>query len=448
MDAQDVYLSPRQIVSYLMEFENKLVEPHKDYYKPQLRTTPISERDLNEEAKRMMDFVGLTNYTPKCSFKVLDEGVGGNTLCCNPNIDVEINVSTNYRNNVAATLAILAHEICHKYLYVNGLYNPITIINEIFTDLCTMYVGFGELIIKGYITERQERSQTGNTIYTTTHTSYLGYLKFPIYQRTLSIIRLVLWGENKNDLVKSESDPFLQDTFKIWIAESDKKKLSREGLIKIGAGRAELERNRFLAERLLRFISGRESEKLGKAEAQLHNEAWFDADGQIKLKSRFFVFNSIYQSVIINSESKSSEGVKRANRVLRHLIIQLLDVFGTHNTELLKINDFVCPFCGEHHKSDKFTDKSALIKCPKCKKRFYLDCTRFDLMMSKNDFDHYKDELIFPVRKGYMESLEREKKDSYNKGFSNGASQKEKEFRNKIAKLPGWIKWLIGKRLD
>lgn len=279
MKAQDIYLSPRQIISYLMEFEKKLLEPRNDYYTPVLNRTPITVSELNQEVKRMMYYVGLTSYVPKCNFCVLEVGTGGNTKCCNSNIEVEINVSSKYQNNLEATLAVLAHEICHKYLYVHGLYNPIEVINEIFTDLCTMYVGFGKIIINGYITERKTEVRTGRYVHTSVDTNYLGYFKFPIYRRTLNIIRLVLWNENASEVLVGEDDQLLQDTFKHWIGERDKKALSRNVLINSGKDVAELTKNYFLLERLLGLVNARQIEQLRSSEAQLYNEKWFDSKG-------------------------------------------------------------------------------------------------------------------------------------------------------------------------
>lgn len=432
-----------------MEFEKKLPEPRKDYYTPVLNRTPITASELNLEAKRMMDYVGLTSYVPKCNFCLLEEGEGGNTRCCNSNIEVEINVSSKYQNNLEATLAILAHEICHKYLYVHGLFNPIEVINEIFTDLCTMYVGFGKIIINGYITESKTEIRTDKYIQTSVNTNYLGYLNFPIYRRTLNIIRLVLWDENAPDVMTSEDDPLLQDTFKRWISEKDKKSLSRNVLINSGKDVAELTKNSLLLERLLGLVNSRQLEQLESSEKQLYNEDWFASNGSILITSRFSVFNSIYQSIVLESNtSEHSTCIKNVNRYVRHLIMLIYEATGIKLKDFLRTSEFRCPFCGEKHKSDKFIDRVALIKCPKCHKRFYLDCEQFDLMNTKNDYDHFKDELIKPVRKGYLDSLENEKKKSYQSGFSAGQKTESDKYKKKVEKLPFWLKWLIGRRLD
>lgn len=449
--AQDVYISPRQIISYLMEFEKRLPKPSKNYYLPGLSVLPITNEALNQEAKRMMDFIGLTSYKPKCKFEELKEGIGGNTLCCNNNIEVEINVSTKYRNNLEACLAVLAHEVCHKYLYVHGIYYPIEIINEIYTDLCTMYVGFGNIIKKGYITEtkRQERSEKCITTYT--NTQYLGYLKYPIYERTLRIIRMVLWDEDGLDIYSTEQDPLLQDTFKEWSTKKDKKALSKDSLMKVGKGIAELERNFYLLRRLINLMTSRYNRAFEQAEETLYQEEWFDGEN-VKSDKRFSVFNGIYQSIVLGSTDDHNDVLNESNSYLRQIIVQIADKARLNNPLILKSTDFTCPHCRTHHESDKFSGRRTMIKCPNCKKRFIVDCQDFDSMAARNELDRYKDELVRPIRKGYHDSLENEKKSHFNKGYAEGSRAKEieitKKFQTKISKLPYWLRLLIGKRLN
>ncbi len=434
-----------------MEFEKILPKPHKEYYMPSLSVLPITEAALNQEAKRMMDFLGLNTYKPRCSFKVLQEGVGGNTLCCNSNIEVEINVSTKYQNNLEACLAVLAHEVCHKYLYVHGIYYPIEIINEIYTDLCTMYVGFGNIIKKGYITETRSQERTEKYIRTYTNTQYLGYLKFPIYERTLRIIRMVLWDEDGSSVYSSEQDPLLQDAFKEWSTTKDKKALSRDSLLKVGKGIAELERNYYILRRLITLLSIRYKQAVDNAEEQLYKEEWFQGDFLAPNK-RFSVFNSIYQSVILESIDEGNTSLKDVNRFIRQLIVYIADRANLKGALLQESTEFTCPHCGKQHKSDKFVGRTALIKCPDCKRRFLIDCQKFNAMSARNELDKFKDELILPVRQSYQKSIEVERRRSYQKGLAEGAKVKEEELtkklRSKISKLPFFIRWLIGKRLD
>lgn len=449
--AQDVYISPKQIISYLIDFEKRLPSPHKDYYLTSLKTLPITEYELNQEAQKMMNFLGLTCYKPKCKFQVLKDGVGGNTCCCNSNIEVEINVSSKYQHNLEACLAVLAHEVCHKYLYVHGIHYTIEIVNEIYTDLCTMYVGFGDIIKKGYITETRREERNEDRITTYTSTQYLGYLNFPIYERTLRIIRMVLWDEDNSVKHSKEEDPILQDALNMWASNQDKKWLSKESLMKVGNEIAELEKNFYLLRRLITLLTYRYKQTFDKAEETLHQEDWFSGDA-VQPNKRFTVFNGIYQSILLSPSDENDEVLIASNSILRQIIVQIADRSELNNPLSLTTTDFRCPHCGKHYNSEKFTGRKTIIKCPVCKRRFIVDCRAFDSLRARKELDTYKDELIRPLRKNYLDSLEKEKSNQYNIGYSEGAVAKEKEltrnFQQKIATLPSLLRWLLGRRLQ
>ena len=75
----------------------------------------------------------------------------------------------------------MAHEICHKVLYINGVYYPNNAIeNELLTDLATVYVGFGKLSLNGCYHRKEEKTQkyqNGDLVtITKTHVHTIGYL--------------------------------------------------------------------------------------------------------------------------------------------------------------------------------------------------------------------------------------------------------------------------------
>ena len=145
--AQDIYLSPRKILSYMCDLEAKLPKRSFITYNPSEIPKIVGDNDLNIAAQMMMRFVGLENYLPQCKFVETSDGVGGYTYAARTDNLVPISVSKEYIGNRAAILAVLAHEICHKVICVNGIRNnaPFEMMNELFTDICTIYVGFGNL---------------------------------------------------------------------------------------------------------------------------------------------------------------------------------------------------------------------------------------------------------------------------------------------------------------
>ena len=115
-------------------------------YLPSNNFNPNDVISLQEEAKKMMNFIGLVDYMPIVTVEKMSEGQAG-SINLNNDKEVFINIGKDLfsRNNVSnAVLAVLAHEICHKLLFVHGLYMSDTMINEICTDLATLYVGSGE----------------------------------------------------------------------------------------------------------------------------------------------------------------------------------------------------------------------------------------------------------------------------------------------------------------
>lgn len=458
MAAQDIYISPRQILSYLRTFEEKLPIAQKEYYRPSLSMTPISEEALNSEAKKMMNFVGLSEYTPKCTWEVTSEGTGGNvTLNNNPDKIVRVKVSTSYRNNLPATLAILAHEICHKLLFCYGLHYPIDIVNEINTDLCTMYVGFGKLIINGYITNTSYESQVGNRVYNNTTTHYLGYLNFRHYEQTLNLLRLIKWNERDNGAVESEKDPILQEAYKLWNRSEDKREVAKSAFEHGTAANAEFIRNTLLAEKLIQILNNHLHSNLENADKSFYKPEWFNELG-LNRNSRIAAFSSIYESVVMQ-DTMNDECLKNARRHLESLIVELNNAIkGTPkephlaDTSLLQIEIIKCPFCG--HSANTQRGRAGIVKCPDCKKRFYMNTLDFPYIKAA-----LNEERIIQCRirkqqeehqkqiKALREEMQREMKVAFLKGIDQEVARYS-ALRKKINQLPGWLKSLIGKRLD
>ncbi len=86
---------------------------------------------------------------------------------------------------------------------------------------------------------------------------------------------MVLWDEDGSSVYSSEQDPLLQDAFKEWSTTKDKKALSRDSLLKVGKGIAELERNYYILRRLITLLSIRYKQAVDNAEEQLYKEEWF-----------------------------------------------------------------------------------------------------------------------------------------------------------------------------
>lgn len=87
--------------------------------------------------------------------------------------DVLIHISRGLDKYPDSILATLSHEISHKYIHFNGLTFNDTYENEIFTDLTSVYLGFGKLMLNGVEVVEKIRIENFEKTYTKT----VGYLK-------------------------------------------------------------------------------------------------------------------------------------------------------------------------------------------------------------------------------------------------------------------------------
>ena len=170
-----------KILSFLSLIEKSV--PNIDnfsLYVPSFNFNPHDVISIQNEAKRMMEFIGLKGYTTIVTLCSTDNGTAGNINLNNSKevfIEIDKSMQQNRRNFKEAVLCVMAHEICHKYLYSHGLYLEDTNANEYCTDLATFFVGFGLLTINGCYEEYKttaKNSDGSSTI--TTHTYSTGYL--------------------------------------------------------------------------------------------------------------------------------------------------------------------------------------------------------------------------------------------------------------------------------
>ena len=178
---KSVQLPCIKILSFLSLIERSV--PNIDnfsLYVPSLIFNPFDVISIQNEAKRMMEFIGLKGYTTIVTFCSTDNGTAGNINLNNSKevfIEIDESMQTKRRNFKEAVLCVMAHEICHKYLYYHKLYLDDTNANEYCTDLATFFVGFGLLTINGCYEQYKTTIQnTDGSSTTTTHTYSTGYL--------------------------------------------------------------------------------------------------------------------------------------------------------------------------------------------------------------------------------------------------------------------------------
>ena len=135
-------------------------------------------------AKILSQHIGYDNLIFTISFKdFIESNIAGNVFLDDKE-DVLIHISRNLINYPESILATLSHEISHKYIQMNGLTLNDSDENEIFTDLTSVYLGFGKLMLNGVqVSEKYITGYTDKTL-----TQNVGYLN----RNQLAFIYLVI----------------------------------------------------------------------------------------------------------------------------------------------------------------------------------------------------------------------------------------------------------------
>lgn len=143
-----ISLSDKQILEHLEMIDSHLHMSYKEFIMPD---SPDGIISFEKIAQAMMMHVGLFGYEPVVKYDRLDANTGG-YIKLNNNLDnkVYITISEDLRTQWEIQYAVLAHEICHKLLYIHNCYFPdMGDYNESLTDIVTIYVGFGKLTLNG-----------------------------------------------------------------------------------------------------------------------------------------------------------------------------------------------------------------------------------------------------------------------------------------------------------
>lgn len=131
---------------------------------------------IQNVAKQIAVFIGLTGYTFIIATVKQKEKVGGNIDLSTGGKEVFVEVDTNMMKFPDAVAATLCHEVCHKWLQVNGIQSHIKLENEILTDITTIFLGFGKIMLNGCRTKHIKHEAIPDGTRTTTETMTAGYL--------------------------------------------------------------------------------------------------------------------------------------------------------------------------------------------------------------------------------------------------------------------------------
>jgi hypothetical protein len=131
---------------------------------------------IQKQAKEIAAFIGLTEFTFIIGVAKQKKKVGGHIDLSTQGREVFVEIDEDMMSFPSAVAATLCHETCHKWLQVNGLGSPIKSEDEILTDITTVFLGFGKIMLNGCTATNVRHETIPNGTRTVTETKFCGYL--------------------------------------------------------------------------------------------------------------------------------------------------------------------------------------------------------------------------------------------------------------------------------
>jgi len=160
---------------------------------------------IQKIARQIADSIGLAQFNFIITFAKQKKNVGGRIDLSTRGRDVFIEIETDAKPFPDVVAATLCHEICHKWLQVMGISVPIEMDNEILTDITTIFLGFGKIMLNGC----DEKRVTHEGTTTTAHTRSCGYLErdqLAFAYRLVCAMRNVPFAEYISGLSREAAD--------------------------------------------------------------------------------------------------------------------------------------------------------------------------------------------------------------------------------------------------
>lgn len=422
--SKSFYLSPREINDYLLQIHGKVRRKEFILYSSRfiasISKKEISEEVLNAEMYDMLQFVGLSDYAMDVRYEDMNEGCAGYIKNINSSERaVHIRISSTYKNNPAAVLAILAHEVCHKVLYVHGLHVLSENLNETFVEIATIYMGFGNLILNGY------RSTSAGI------THVLGYLRFEVYKVTHQVMCVVFGRMKASEIKYEDTDIFAYDALVKWESEDSRTDLLNKILFDQEKTAAYTYRYILLLENLLQHCKS----ELGEFYKKKDNDVFRSYDSKDYVLKNLTAFSVIYESVVNEPLVEETPRQKAIDESLEKAVFELYT--SGYNTVPLRTKYPVCPCCGEQLKNAPLDDREVLVHCPVCKVRFRFNAQRWS-----------------PTK--CQKAIARRNEDSRRKFEDRIKCEVERRLEDErvimkkslLDALPFWKRWLVKKHLS
>jgi len=347
--------------------------------------------EIQNAGKKISNFIGLSNLTFVITYTTQEKNVAGHIeLNNNSDEGVFIEIDEKFKSEPEIILAILAHEICHKLIYINGL-SQFGHENEILTDIATIYMGLGKLSLNGCeivnISTNTQWSGDERKTTTSTTTQKVGYLsrsQFAFVYKIICEMRRIpnnyaITGLNGNALEVLNrvyfniDDNFFYNDFALKEVNETLKKANHD-IHLISALNTKLSKT---IQSNIELVN--ETNRTIHKKIKSTSKKYIDkANEKLKPESLNFVKNLL----LIDELEKLERIYKNEEREIISINSQFLGFLFKQNENgifPIKLNNrealynIKCPVC--QHSMRLKQDKLVKIKCLKCKYSFIIDNT-------------------------------------------------------------------------
>lgn len=332
--------------------------------------------EIQNIAKLLSQHIGYDKLVFTISFKDFDKtsgtyeevnsNIAGNVLLDDKE-DVLIHLSRNLNKYPDSILATLSHEISHKYIHFNRLTIKNSYENEVLTDLTSVYLGFGKLMLNGV--EVVEKTKIGNT--EKTYTKTVGYLN----RDQLAFIYLVVnyaQGESSLSYYSNLNDSALETVKRI----ETKYRTLFENIKLYRTKTTEINELRYKLAYLAKLINFTEPKNTDEIKEYLKNEF-----SQLNLtENNLRNFKKEFLIRVIEEPKKSKTirkdipvvSINKGNynqliKINRELLTRNI----TRNLKSQEINIAECLVCKKNLRIK--TNNIGIITCPDCNFKFAVD---------------------------------------------------------------------------
>ena len=340
---------------------------------------------VQEAGKKIAQHIGLPSLTFLISYVQQKSNVGGQ-IELDYNKDVFIEIDNKFRNDYNIVSAILAHEICHKYLHLNNLKLFPEYENEILTDAATIYTGLGKLSLNGCETTTSSSSTVGDTTTTTTTTQRVGYMdrqQFAFIYRLVCEMRRVSQNEMMRGLLSdaksvvnsiSENSSFYFNE-KFFSNDLTSKTIlnsigvSQKNIAKLSRHIREIQENILptainLSNEFHTYTKSKVVPLMQSSNKLVSKEPHSYIKNLLALEEF-----DVYKSKIIEKERELKTFAATLPKFISHINKKCSKQFSVRNNDFLF--QFECPSCSNKMRIGE--KKLARVKCQKCDYSFIVD---------------------------------------------------------------------------